>query len=81
MENNTFQLSDDEKHIILTEEKTRLSRIIAGMRSREIEFILDEESPFYRRRNVLATVLEILIGVYTGIISVTIILVIMRIFS
>jgi hypothetical protein len=81
LENSTFQLSDEEKHTILNEEKKRLSRMIARMKSREIEVILHEESPFYRRRDILATALEILIGVYTGIISVTIILFIMKIFS
>ena len=81
MESRTSQPNAEAKKLILAEEKIRLGRVTGRMRSREVEFILEEESPFYRRRGLLATLFEILIGIYTAVLSIFLILVITKIFS
>jgi hypothetical protein len=62
-------------------EKLRFRSIIAGLRSKEISLILHEESTFHRRKELLATVLEVLLGAYAGIISIFLVIVISRLFS
>ncbi|MFQ6102736.1 MAG: hypothetical protein ACE5OP_00420 [Candidatus Glassbacteria bacterium] len=75
------ELPGEEKSRILMEEKVRLSKAIARMRSAEMDLILEEESPFLKRIPVLRVVFEVMIGTYTGIISILIVLLVMKIFS
>lgn len=80
MENNTRVIGDEEKKLVIVEEKQRLRRVLSNMKSREIDLILREESPLYRRSELLRTVLEILLGVYTGIFSIVLVILISRMF-
>ncbi len=80
METSAFLISEEQKKKIIIEEKLLLRNRIARLRSKEIDMIFHEESPFYKRKGTLTAVLEVLFGVYTGIISVIIVLMVSRIF-
>lgn|GEM_PF-5643343 len=80
METSTSLISEARKKQIIIEEKLLLRNRIAGLRSREIDMIFREESPFYKRKGALTAVLEVMLGVYTGIISVLIVLMVSRFF-
>ncbi len=73
-------LMEEQKREIVIEEKTKLARTLGKMKSREIDLVAREESPLYRRREVLRTLLEVMVGVYVGIISILIVVVISGMF-
>jgi len=79
--NNTLEISDEEKKTIIIEEKIRLQRVISEIRSKEINLILEEESPLYKRKKLLTTAFEVLLGVYIGIISVYLVIVLSELLS
>lgn len=81
MVNNTLEISDEEKKTIIIEEKIRLQRVISEIRSKEINLILEEESPLYKRKKLLTTAFEVLLGVYIGIISVYLVIVLSELLS
>lgn len=81
MVNNTLEISDEEKKTVIIEEKIRLQRVISEIRSKEINLILEEESPLYKRKKLLKTAFEVLLGVYIGIISVYLVIVLSELLS
>lgn len=75
------ELSVAEKKRILIEEKLRMRRLVADFRSREIDLIMGEESPFMRRREALRLVFEVLIGAFVGIASPVLVILVAELFS
>jgi hypothetical protein len=67
-------LARAEKEQIVIEEKLRLRNRIGLLKSKELDNILREESPLWRREMLLRTLFEVLIGAYIGTMAIIIIL-------
>jgi hypothetical protein len=74
-------LPEEEKKTIIVDEKIRMHHALCRMRSLEIELVANEESPLYRRRELLRTLFEVMIGIYIGISAVVLIVILSGIFD